>query len=310
MKAFLECDKELSKANMQAKTFVNARLGEQKASKENTETLKKLQERLAKVAEELVPVKKATKPHEQKALGKQMLAEAKEQVGGLDAEIKKAADACAPLLEKGGAEYLVDSSIKTLAKALQAHMKEKELTQEKLFEDVPKSETKFVAYLKALPEAISPDELNAFSDERRKQIFAHISGGGKSLTLEQFKGLFTLTYTCVKEVTLTDKLATEESETICKVEVGTSVTVLGPTSEVNGLMRAEAQVGDKKGFISTGQKYLKPQTRVGTFFSGVWKALKNAETAVQTASNSVTSKSKATPGDEAPMKKLGEKSRS
>merc|ERR1712232_1443670 len=97
--------------------------------------VQKLQERAAKVPEGLTDAKKAVAPHEKRALGSILLAEAKEQVGTLDAEIKKAKDACAPLVEAGGIDYLVSSSVKTLAKALQAHMGAKELSEDDLWKE-------------------------------------------------------------------------------------------------------------------------------------------------------------------------------
>merc|ERR1712232_1527949 len=126
-KLFLEKDKELSKLLSSTRAFLGARLKEQKDSKEQTEVVKKLQERATKVQEEIATTKKTTAVHEKRSLGTRLLAEAKEEVGGLEAEVKKATDACAPLLEQGGVEFLIGVSIKTLVAALQAHMKEKAL---------------------------------------------------------------------------------------------------------------------------------------------------------------------------------------
>merc|ERR1719491_797929 len=102
LKKYMEVEKEAHKTAMQVRTFLTARQREQKGVADQEEAIKKLQERVAKTQEELAPAKKACAPHEQRSLGTRLLAEAKEQVGGLEAEVKKATDASAPLLEHGG----------------------------------------------------------------------------------------------------------------------------------------------------------------------------------------------------------------
>ena len=95
------------------------------------------------------------------------------------AEVQKATEACAPLLEKdGGEQFHVANNLQTLSAALQAHMKEKELDVDALWKAIGKkriSEKDFVKYLTDLPTDINHDELSAFSDERRAALFKLIS---------------------------------------------------------------------------------------------------------------------------------------
>jgi hypothetical protein len=309
LKAFMEADKELSALVSSTKSALNARQNEQKDNKENMELIKKSQERLTKVGQEVATVKKSTKKHEQLASGKLMLAEATAQVGTLDGILKKATDFCAPLLEQGGKEYLIDHSLKTLAAALQAHMAAKELTEEALFQEAGalSSESAFVAYLEKLPEAIGHDELNAFSAERRAEIFKSVSSNGKAVSLEDFKGMFKQSYACIKPVTITDRFAAEGSETLCKLSVNAVVEVSGPQKEdETGLTRAECKFEEHKGWVTIKQKkgmmYLTAISLFGKFVKSMEGELAEAGKAVQKVTQSVNDKSKANPSDGEPLK--------
>jgi hypothetical protein len=311
LKLFQDAEKELGKLVATTKNHLQSRLQEQKANKENTETLKKLQERVAKVQTELATVKKSTTSHEQRALGTQMLADATEKVSGLATEVKKACDACAPLLEKSGEDFLVDTSLRTLIAALSAHMKEKELDADALFKEVGKGkaikEKAFVEYLTKLPEAISHDELSAFDAERRAAIFKAVSKNGSSLTAADFTGMFAQTYSCVKPVTLTDRFATDGSETVCKVEMHAEVVLTGvPKEDETGLLRAEAKVGDKEGWVTISQKkggqFLKLKTKLESFYQTMDKAVSDASAVVSRVLTLVNNTSKPAGNDEASMK--------
>jgi hypothetical protein len=48
-------------------------------------------------------------------------------------------------------------------------------------------EKEFVAYLAGLPDAIGHDELSAFSEERRTDMFKTLCADGKAITQEDFK---------------------------------------------------------------------------------------------------------------------------
>jgi hypothetical protein len=255
---FLEVEKDTFSKQKAINNLLQNLMQTHKSNKARTEVVKSLQDRVKKAQDSLADVKKATEPHSKRALAKRLLVEAKEQVAGLEGAIKKATDACAPLLEQGGEQFLIGNSVQTLAAALQAHMKEKEVSEDDVFKSIAKgkdaSEKAFVKYLSELPAAISHDELNAFSDERRQAIFKRLASNGKGVSRSDFASLFRKTYFCAKAVTITDKLEVEGSETVCKVEKGEQVELFGIMKEASaGLMRSECKMGDKTGWITFSQ---------------------------------------------------------
>merc|ERR1719379_555074 len=230
LKAFQEAEKAASVKVSQCRQSLAQREKEQKGNEENLKIVKELQERVSKAHKEIVEKKKLTEVHEKKALGTKLLAELKEQVSGLDAEVKKATEAAAPLLEQGGIDFLVGTSLRTLSTALNAHMKEKELDVAGLFKAAGGEKMKedaFTKYLKGLPEAIARDELNAFSDERRSAIFKKVSANGKEVTQEDFKGM---------------------------LEPGQTVDLTGAQKEAAGdLTRSECTFDGKSGWVTIRQ---------------------------------------------------------
>jgi len=307
LKAFMDADKEINAAVSSAKNALQQRSGEQRDNKENIELIKKCQERVSKCMQELATIKKSTKKHEQLASGKLMLADATAQVATLAAVVKKATDACAPLLEQGGKEYLVDHSVRTLALALQAHMKEKELTEETLFQEAGKDAKGFVSYLGKLPEAIGHDELNAFSEERRTEIFKRVSSDGKKISLEDFKGIFKQSYTCIKPVVITDRFEIEGSETVCKLSPNAVLELFGIQKEdANGMVRSECKSDEHKGWVTIKQKkgmtFLNAITLFTKFSKTMESEIAEAQRAVQKVSGFVKEKSRPNPSDEAPLK--------
>jgi hypothetical protein len=253
--AFMEVEKATLKKISALRSFLTGRVNEQRTNKEQSEVLKQLQERVGKAAKDLSEKKKFTAVHETRALGTRLLGEVTEQVNGLDAEVKKATLACAPLLEQGGEEFLVATSVKTLASALKAHMQAKELSEEALFKEAggkSMNEKKFVKYLAGLPEATGHDELSSFSEERRAAMFKQIAADGKSVTLADFIALFNPRhYTCIKPTTVSNQFAVEGSETVCKVDSQAAVELSGAQKEdETGLVRSECTVDGKKGWIT------------------------------------------------------------
>jgi len=257
--------------------------------------------------------KKATAPFEKRALGKRLLAEAREQVGGLAAEVKKATDACSALLEEGGEQFLIGNSIQALAAALQKHMKEKELTVDTVFKAIAKgkalNEKAFVKYLTELPEAIGHDELSAFSDERRAAMYKRLASS-KGVSEGDFAGIFKQEANCVRPQALTNTFEVEGSETVCKVEANTTVELFGLSRSGDaGLMRSECKVGDKSGWITVrqGAPLCVPISAFKTFITGMDKALVEGGAAVQKVSGNLSSKLKqGGPAEEGPLKEARE----
>lgn len=73
---------------------------------------------------------------EAKYLAKKVLVDVEERLVAIEAEVKKAAEAAAPLLEEGGERFLVANSARSLAQAWRDHMKAEGLSHEALFAKV------------------------------------------------------------------------------------------------------------------------------------------------------------------------------
>eukprot|EP00929_Paragymnodinium_shiwhaense_P000252 TRINITY_DN1004_c0_g1_i13.p1 TRINITY_DN1004_c0_g1~~TRINITY_DN1004_c0_g1_i13.p1 ORF type:complete len:1810 (-),score=847.82 TRINITY_DN1004_c0_g1_i13:335-5695(-) len=262
LQKFLAAEKEYKSKTATTRNFVNARRNDAKGHKEQQELIGKLSAKIGELSKELSKNREPVVPHEQRHMGKMMVVEAKEKVATLAGELKNAKDACEPLLEEEGVKFLVDTSIRTLAKGLKAHMKEKELTVEAYFKDISggkvMSKADFMKYLTGLPESIGREEL-AFTDERKDAIFHRLDAnqGGK-LSGDEFALIFRDVMVCHREVSLTSKfeLTGEGAETICKLESGEQVEVIGEEkSGEHGLLRRECKVvsSGKTGWVTKRQ---------------------------------------------------------
>jgi hypothetical protein len=155
----------------------------------------------------------------------------------------------------------------------------------------------FTKYLEGLAEAIGHDETSAFTEERRAAIFKRLASNGKSISSEDFAGIFARSHGCIKETTVTDNFAVEGSATVCKVEPDTEVLLIGqPKEDEAGLLRSECKVDGKAGWITIkqakGQSYLKSTVAFTAFCSSVEKAIGHANSTVQQASSSLNQKMK------------------
>jgi chromosome segregation ATPase len=297
LKAFMEADKQVGTKVASVKKFVGDRSREQTGNKENTEIIKQLQERITKAIAELTEARKPTIPHEQASMGTRLLAEAKEQVGALDGELKKASTASEPLLEGAGLEFLVSTSISTLATALEKEMKEKSLTVAEYWKEVGKGKTMgektFVAFIVGIGE--KHDEVSAFTEERRAAIYKKLAKDGKSVKAADFASIFSSSYTCVKAVAVSkDFEVTEDS--VCKVEPGAVVEISGVAKEDEaGMLRAECKVADKSGWITIKQKnvvFLSPTTAYKVYTQTLDAAVAECNSAIAKATASLQAKMK------------------
>eukprot|EP00913_Durusdinium_trenchii_P013004 g12209.t1 len=119
----------------QSRTFLTARQRENQGNAASQDTVKSLQTRLAAASTALSKAKKTVSNREHKFVAKKLLHEVEEMIASLEPEVKAAEEACIPLLEKGGEEFLVAGSLRTLASALRAHGKEKSLDVTGLFNE-------------------------------------------------------------------------------------------------------------------------------------------------------------------------------
>merc|ERR1719310_1010840 len=152
LETFIKADEAVSKKLTETRKFVTER---QKGPQDNAgqaQTIKTLLSRLQEAQNKLSKAKKATAEHSKRYQAKRVLVELAEKLEGLKPIVTTATEACAPLLEKGGEDYLVGCSVRILATTLRAHMQEKGTSDEELFTAAAggapsMSEGAFVSYL-------------------------------------------------------------------------------------------------------------------------------------------------------------------
>eukprot|EP00927_Polykrikos_kofoidii_P031606 TRINITY_DN27151_c0_g1_i1.p1 TRINITY_DN27151_c0_g1~~TRINITY_DN27151_c0_g1_i1.p1 ORF type:complete len:2139 (+),score=568.46 TRINITY_DN27151_c0_g1_i1:1-6417(+) len=259
LEAFLELEKEVVTKMTTTRAFLAERQRFSKDHAEQQETVKRLQARLLELQTETSRAKKSTSDHELRFVAKRMLAETAEQVATIDADVKRATDFCAPFLEDGGEEYLIGTSIRTLANALSEYMKEKDIDEEALFKEAGggqnMSENAFVAYLEGLPEEIKHEEVN-FTEERRLAIFRRLVSSTDTdgeISLEDFGNIFRQRCVCVKSIAVTDGFVVSESKTVAKIDPGEMMEAFGaPRADEAGMLRTQVRLvaSDKTGWLT------------------------------------------------------------
>lgn len=260
---FLEVDEVFQKLSRTLQTGLAQRLMEQKGrlTIDHTATVKDLQERFNATRNEAAGKKKIMQPFEKRLQGRRKLQELKEHASGLDAEVKKATDACGTFLENSGEDFLIGDCVQTLVSALLAYAVDQEnSTLEDLFKDVTSdkvaSEKVFVKYLANLAENIGRDEVSCFSEERRVDMYKRIaSNPKKGVSQVDFMKLFRQEYKCISGTVLNDQADVEGSSTFIKIVPNTVVEFTGERkkAEEAGLIRAKCKHGDQEGWVTLEQ---------------------------------------------------------
>jgi len=303
LKAFLEAEKAAVAKMSETRAFLAER---QRVSKDNAshmETIKKLQARVAEAQTEMTKAKQATAVHESRFLAKRLVAEVTEQVGTLDAEVKKATDACAPLLQQGAEEQLVETSVKVLATALTEHMKEKELGVAELFKKAcggkKFTEELFTKYVAGLAEGIGKEEVN-FPDERRKAIFQRMDADKDgAISKAEFEAIFRRRCVVRRSVTVTDGFSLGDSKTLCKVDPGDEVELFGVAKEDDSkMLRSECKLL-KDGTVcwvtikgNAGGAFVEPVDTFAKFCLELDKSINQSEASVNKVSGFLNQKMK------------------
>jgi len=301
------------KAGEQAKTaqaavdesrqFLSARVQENKSNANNAETLKTLQTRLAAAGTALTKAKKVVSNQEHKFVAKKLMQEVEAKVEGLEGEVKAAEEACAPLLENGGSQFLVAASLKTLASSLRSYMKDKGLDVAGLIKEasggslpIPKED--FVTYLQKLPETTSRPEVE-FTQERREALasFVDADADGK-ISESEFKDIFKQKFICVTGISMTDALQVSSSKTTGKVEPDEVLDALGDITkdEATGMERVEVKAigSGKQGFVTLkgnqGTTYLQEFSPFTDFCAVMDKKIEERLANVRTVTSFLTQK--------------------
>eukprot|EP00929_Paragymnodinium_shiwhaense_P077106 TRINITY_DN3968_c0_g1_i1.p1 TRINITY_DN3968_c0_g1~~TRINITY_DN3968_c0_g1_i1.p1 ORF type:complete len:2055 (-),score=796.97 TRINITY_DN3968_c0_g1_i1:227-6391(-) len=251
LEKFIKVETELAAKLVVTRKLISER---QKGSADNSgqqQTVKALQQRVQEVQAKLSKAKKATGVHSQRYAAKRAVAEAAAKIDKLKGEVEKAAQACAPLLEEGGEEYLVGCSVRILANALRAHMQEKSFTDEDLFKKVAGGrnigEGTFLKYLEGLPEAIGREDIG-FPAARRASMFKALdTDKDGTISLKEFQAILQDRVIALKDITITDSadLNPGASKTVAKVAMKEEVTLLGAQKKLeNGMVRGQCKVAD------------------------------------------------------------------
>jgi hypothetical protein len=204
---------------------------------------------------------------------------AEELHAGLDVEVRLAEAAVARLVETSGKEFLVPSSLRTLAAALQDHMAKKSTDIAALFKEAGGGERSiakdfFLEYLQKLPETIEHPEVE-FTEEHRQALFKMMDANGAgSISEETFSGIFNHKFICVTGVTMTDVLNISVSRTTCKVIPKEVLQALGPVCKDDeiGVERVEAKImsSGETGFVTVRSSSITYLQEVSPLAEQIW----------------------------------------
>jgi hypothetical protein len=288
----------------EAKNFLAARLKDCKALPSAAETTTKLQTRITDASTSLMKARKVATEQEHKFVAKRVVKEAEELVASLDAEVTAAEEACAPLVEKGGEQFLVAASLRTLTAALRENMAKESKAVEAVFKEASGGEASiaqeaFLTYLQKLPEAIGHPEVE-FTEDRRAAVFKLVDADGDSSVSEQeFKDIFKQTFICVTGISMTDVMQVSASKTVCKVEPKEVLEALSAPShdEDTGVERVEVKMvsSGATGFVTVkgnqGTTYLEETSPFNKFCTEMDKALEDRIANLKTANTTLNDKS-------------------
>jgi len=278
--------KDLCQKMDESRLFIASRLQDSKATGQ-AETLQKLQTRLSEARTKTAKAKSVVSGREQAIVAKKMLSEAEDHVKEFEKAVQSANEACAPLTEQGGEEFLVSSSVQRLTKAIKIYLGEKDLTVEDMFkelagdEDSKVPEKSFVEFLQKLPEKIGKEDITC-TEERQVAIFNHVDEEkAGTINLEKFKKMFAVTYVCKSSVSLTDTFEIANGKTVGKIEPNDELEALGfPKVEpATGVTRVQCKQlsSDQAGFVTmlgnAGTVYLDTVSAYETFVKGMDKKL-------------------------------------
>jgi chromosome segregation ATPase len=255
----------------ETRNFVSMRGRDARDEKDKT-TVKDLQSKLTDAQSALSKAKKDGSTHTEKIKAKALHQECVDKLKEAEAEVAKAKAACNPLLDEKGERFLVKASLATMATALRKYMADKDISYEKMWEEMAITQSKFVAFVGKMPESLERPEC-AFSEERRIAMYKSACGEDGKLSVVEFKNLFRREFLCVSEVSMTDVLDVATSKSLCKLQRGSIVESYEETSqtkEEGGLPRLKCKkviAGEKKpeevdaeGWVTTtsnnGNKYL------------------------------------------------------
>jgi len=298
-----------------AKVSVASLTKETRNSEAHRDGVKKMADQLAELSSELGKVKKAYAEHDGKYTSKKIVSEASQKIAEAEEELTTIKDKSAPLLEHGGDEFLVQSSTQTLASVLREYAKEKELTEDALFNQINSggeegriSQATFLTYLEKLPEDIGRDEVQ-FDVERRLAMFNLIDmDKDGSVGLSEFKEIFRRRFICVKGISVTDSVEVSKSKTTGKVEPGEVLEAIGEPQKdaATGVMRLECKSTSSElaGFVTMmgnqGTTYLERYMPYNAFAADIDKAVEEGAKSVRQALVFVRTK-------ESELQKLGTK---
>ncbi|CAK0822265.1 unnamed protein product [Prorocentrum cordatum] len=294
---YMEMEKVVQAKVGEMRVWLSTTLKDIRQSPEHMESLKKLQAQFTAYQADLAGAKKSTSVHEQCITAKRIHQEVAEMLGEMEAEVKKSTEATAPLLERGGEDFLVAANLRVVAGALLEYMGERGLSMAALLKEVGDVPADFAAFVGKLPEVLGKEELGT-TEDRRAAMFRQLDKDedGK-LTLDEFEALFVVKYVCRKEVAVTDTFETEGASTLGKLNLGDIVQGVGqPHTDESGLVRVKCRLpeGDATGFVTVKGNaetvFLDPVTAFYEFFAEAEKTVEACGKAVTKSLQAVRAK--------------------
>jgi len=287
-----------------ARVFIIARQKEAQGNATQEEILKKLSTRLVDAAGALSKSKQIGKNHEHKLTARKILIDATEMVKVMEEDTAKAQEACSPLIEKGGEQFLVAARALKLSQVLRSYMQKNQKNEEQMFKEACGegasviTQEVFLKFLEGLPEKTSNEEV-IFTAERQLSIFNYLDTENKGeLNLERFQKMFRREMVCLATITMTDAYDVGESKTVGKLDPQDKVETLGAMQKDNetGMTRIECRVlpDGKRGWVTLqgnqGTAFLEEISSISTFMAETNKQVEECQR--KTAKASVYFKAK------------------
>lgn len=284
-----------------AKAFVIDR--QRKKESKDIAELTQLTGRLNDVQVNLAKAKATAAEHNQKFVAKRTLIEIAEVEKAAAAEVQKATEAVAPLVDDGGQSFVNDSMCKKVLDALLEYGTQKSLSKEKLFtqihgaKDGKIAKAALIAYLEKFPELSAKPEV-AFSKEQLQGIYGVLDPKGAGfVTKAGFVKMFEERLVCVHEITVTKDFDIEGTESIEKLQIDDIVEAVGEAkTDEKGTTRVKGKVvkNGTVGWITVqgnqGKQFLLELTRYVTFVRSTEKILAHAKTVTSEAASKVSEK--------------------
>jgi len=237
----------------EVQVFLNRQKNDPDKDEVQAKSIDDLKERFDKASTDLSAASAIANEYESKFVAMKLVTDATGQIKAAEEEIDEVTKACAPLLEEGGAEFLVAAAVCVVFEALRKHMASNDSTHEDIFKEANGGkasgsidEDTFTGYLEKLPMMLEREDLT-FSAERRKAMFEHVAGAEGGISSARFKEMFQRRFKVIKNITITPNFAIEGTKCLSKVQIGEILEASGESrkDETTGMTRMQCKMVSK-----------------------------------------------------------------